>query len=235
MKASLLFPVTHYKEAVLLAQAAFNAALGLVTDVYWYDAATRVATTLIGLVSMARNHLLSAYDPLSTMKTLAQVDPTILVPDLSWVGLMALSSASIMERNEALFVIDTVLTGYSGILCSADVWSLKALVYPLHSLMTASEAPTASHALCKLEELLRCNDMYGGAKSSKNESCEFLEIPHPPITASSYICHSLPHQLSSGILITLWLVVFALTIVVSNPPEVLPVENVCFFFFTVYY
>ncbi len=200
-----------------MAQAAFNAALGLVTDTYWYDAATRVATTLMGLVSLAHNNLLSAYAPLSTMKILAQVDPTILVPDLCWVGLMALSSASIMERDEALSVIDAVLTGYCGILCSADVWSLKALVYPLHSLMTISEAPTASHALCKLEELLRCNSLYCGAKSLKNESCEFLGRPHPSITTSSYICHSMPHQLSSGILITLWFVFTLTAVVVLNP------------------
>ncbi len=123
--------MTHYKEAVLLAQAALNAALGLVTDTYWYEAATRVATALIGLVNLARKEFLSAYAPLSTMKTLAQVDPTILVPELCWVGLMALSSASIMEQDEALSVVDAVLTGYHrGILHSADVWSLTAHTNP---------------------------------------------------------------------------------------------------------
>ncbi len=199
-----------------MSQAALSNTLELVTDTYWYDAATRVTTTLMGLVSLARKSLLSAYAPLLAMKTLAQVDPTILAPDVCWIGLIALSSASIMERDEALSVIDVVLTGYCGrTLYSDDVWSLKALVYPLYSLMTTSEAPTASRILSKLEELPQCNDVNCGTQTLNNYFADCPGRPHPSITAP-YIYHSMLHQLSSGKLIKLWFV-FAFTAFVLNP------------------
>ncbi len=187
-----------------MVQAALNNILELVTNPYWYNAATRVKTTLVGLVSLARKCLLSAYAPLLALRTLAKADPSIIAPDVCWIGLMALSSASIMERDEALSVIDIVLTDYCGrTLCSADVWSLKALVYPLYSLMTTSEAPTASHILSKLEELLQCNDINCGTQTLNNYFGDCPVRPRPSITAS-YIYHSIPHQLSAGKLIKFW-------------------------------
>ncbi|CAN0500314.1 unnamed protein product, partial [Ectocarpus sp. 12 AP-2014] len=151
-----------------------NIAVSLDSDPAWDRASRALAGVGIFLLSEFRGRGVPITPVLSSMQFLAAADPLCLADEVAFLGITALQSHCIDEREALLDIVGRTLSAMAPhvfhdsrlIPDNVDVrvrtWSLETLVYPLVS-MAAAGNPGAANVLPLLEATL--GGVYSRSKS----------------------------------------------------------------------